>query len=411
MENKKNMQMADNAVDMCSQDSSEGNGFADKALIFLAETLRLFISHTWQIVAIIVFAALLTSCFAIPLIAHDLPRGTSRESLSGDMDANFSWSDATRLYAYDNGYDMNCFEKFNSPAEENGLYGAKVYIHGTFENITKTGIIPSAMVSDEDGNVWAVKSMDGDIRGRLSEGVPIVVFGRFEGYSNTLGAPVLYCEYVNLHGEWIVYSPDNPNHYINLLFEKDRDLFANTEEPPATTTTTAATTTTTTTTTTATPTVTYYSGNYKIGVDMPAGTYVAYATSGFGGYMCISKDSNQKNIIKNDIFDEQIYLTVSDGQYLELSSCHAVSAESAPPAEPDGFGCLSEGLYKVGFDLPAGEYKAVATSDSGGYLAIYDAPLGVGKIVSNDIFDNSRYVTVRKGQYLYLSRAEVQITE
>ncbi len=75
------------------------------------------------------------------------------------------------------------------------------------------------------------------------------------------------------------------------------------------------------TTTQAQPTV-YTEGMYKVGVDIPAGEYIAYPISNdYQGYFCISSDANQKDIITNDNFGGQRYLSITSGQYLELTQC------------------------------------------------------------------------------------------
>lgn len=60
---------------------------------------------------------------------------------------------------------------------------------------------------------------------------------------------------------------------------------------------------------------------FKIGVFLPAGEYKVVSDSD-SGYYCIYGDNRQGDIIANDNFDGQSYLTVSDGQYLVLSRCH-----------------------------------------------------------------------------------------
>lgn len=68
----------------------------------------------------------------------------------------------------------------------------------------------------------------------------------------------------------------------------------------------------------------YPEGTYKIGSDMPAGEYKLIPTSSLGGYYAIKSDSTGiDNIIENDNFENQTYVTVSEGQYLELSMCQA----------------------------------------------------------------------------------------
>lgn len=60
---------------------------------------------------------------------------------------------------------------------------------------------------------------------------------------------------------------------------------------------------------------------FKIGVNLSAGEYRLDATNDRGGYYCIYPDSRQQDILSNDNFDSQAYVSVSDGQYLILSNC------------------------------------------------------------------------------------------
>lgn len=62
-----------------------------------------------------------------------------------------------------------------------------------------------------------------------------------------------------------------------------------------------------------------------------------------------------------------------------------------------------EGMYKVGADLPAGEYKLTCQSDDA-YWGVTNSSDADADIVGNDIFSGSAYVTVYDGQYLTLRR-------
>ena len=143
----------------------------------------------------------------------------------------------------------------------------------------------------------------------------------------------------------------------------------------------------------------YLPGMYKVGSDLPAGEYCFVATGG-SGYGCVSKDSNQNDILENEMFEHTWFVTVSDGQYLEASRCaFVVAADVVLNIEPDG--SFEEGMYRVGIDIPAGEYKL--TTDDSGYYCIYKDSVPPFDIVSNDLFDGSSYVTVKDGQYLMTS--------
>ena len=65
---------------------------------------------------------------------------------------------------------------------------------------------------------------------------------------------------------------------------------------------------------------------------------------------------------------------------------------------------LSGGMYKVGVDIEAGEYKV--TPDGSGYYEVDSSSAGtLDVIVANENFSSDVYVTVADGQYLKLSGA------
>lgn len=144
-----------------------------------------------------------------------------------------------------------------------------------------------------------------------------------------------------------------------------------------------------------------------MGKDIPAGTYVAYSTTNYGAYYGIYSDANGNDIVANDNFDGQNYFTISNGQYLELSRCEARPASQRQKVEyVDRY--LTEGQYLVGVDVPAGEYKLTCTSDYSAYYAL-TSDANSKNIISNDNFNNERYVYISNGQYLELSRCKMKI--
>lgn len=160
---------------------------------------------------------------------------------------------------------------------------------------------------------------------------------------------------------------------------------------------------------TAPPIKTYPTGKYKVGTDIPAGEYFLKSTSTFGGYMCVSSDSNGSDILENAMFSTHHYVTVEDGQFLELSRASAAAVQDV--AETFDAANLEEGMYRVGTDIPAGEYSLISASDFGGYVCIYDNS-GVNRdIVSNNMFEANDYVTVTDGQYLIIERCTGSINQ
>lgn len=72
------------------------------------------------------------------------------------------------------------------------------------------------------------------------------------------------------------------------------------------------------------PLIDYTKGTmFKIGYHLPPGEYKLQANSQYGGYYAVLKDTSGSiyDIVANDNFQGQTYVTVQDGQYLELSRC------------------------------------------------------------------------------------------
>lgn len=147
----------------------------------------------------------------------------------------------------------------------------------------------------------------------------------------------------------------------------------------------------------------YLSGQYKIGIDMPAGEYVLFSDSG-SGYYAVSSDSNGTEILSNDNFDYNSVITVDEGTYIKLSRCVAV------PTEEIGKIDISKGnMFRIGKDIEAGEYSLESTGSDGYYCIYSDSrQQGTNSIVTNENFSGNTYVTVCDGQYLKLSRCTIK---
>lgn len=70
-------------------------------------------------------------------------------------------------------------------------------------------------------------------------------------------------------------------------------------------------------------------GMFKVGVHIPSGEY-KLDSKGDNGYYCIYSSSRQDNIVSNDNFNGQTYVTVSDGQYLKIDRCGFVDVPKKP---------------------------------------------------------------------------------
>lgn len=151
----------------------------------------------------------------------------------------------------------------------------------------------------------------------------------------------------------------------------------------------------------------FKAGMYKIGSDMPAGEYVLIADR--AAYFAVTSDSSGslESIVANDNFSSRSIITVFDGQYLELKGCKAYPFAEAPAVDQSS-STLDSGMYKVGIDLPAGEYK-VESSGMGYFEVSSNSAHDLNAIVANDNFSGSKYVSVSDGQYIKLNNAQLYL--
>lgn len=155
---------------------------------------------------------------------------------------------------------------------------------------------------------------------------------------------------------------------------------------------------------------TWYDANtYKVGVDIPAGEYYIKCTSTYMCYFAICKDSSGNSIIENENFSGHHFVTLENGQYFELvrGKCTPVDKIVLDVDLQN----ITVGMYRVGIDIPAGEYKVTKSDTYPGYFAVYDNSKATRKIRTNDNFENSQYVTVYAGEYLYLSRCTATLIQ
>lgn len=153
----------------------------------------------------------------------------------------------------------------------------------------------------------------------------------------------------------------------------------------------------------------YEAGMYKVGTDIPAGTYLI---TGDMGYVEVSSDSSGQleSIVANDNYVNRTYLSAVDGQYLKFDGVAIPEAEA--PAYTSENGAYPEGKYLVGKDIPAGEYKISLTEGNAmgyGYIEVSsDASGTINAIISNANIQGDTYQTVQDGQYLKLNGAEIK---
>ena len=112
------------------------------------------------------------------------------------------------------GYEQAEFEKYNSPAEENGLGGSKIWIEGTVENVFTSSGASAANIIIEDDNKWLVilDSEDEESTYEELEGNVVCMVGVYEGFSDVYQQPTMILNKL---------FDENSGDIINSLFYAD----------------------------------------------------------------------------------------------------------------------------------------------------------------------------------------------
>jgi hypothetical protein len=150
-------------------------------------------------------------------------------------------------------------------------------------------------------------------------------------------------------------------------------------------------------------------GMYKVGSELPAGEYIIEAT-GNPAYYQVSSDSSGEfdSIIVNDTFDKGVfgYIVLQDGDYIKVERGRmVVAAELTLQPKLDA---IPPSTYKVGKDIPAGEYKLTPTSETAYWERSRNPRDSINGIIANDVLSESAYVTVRDGEYFKITGAQGQ---
>ena len=152
-------------------------------------------------------------------------------------------------------------------------------------------------------------------------------------------------------------------------------------------------------------------GTYKVGTDIPAGEYMVISKS--LGYIECASDSTGtlESIVFNDNLSKgsNSYVTLNDGEYFKMTGAEMYSIDSAQSIVPED-GLYKDGMYKVGTDIPAGEYKIILDSSSGlGYYEVSaDSSHQLTSIITNENVQADTYLTIQEGQYLKISGVKIQ---
>lgn len=152
----------------------------------------------------------------------------------------------------------------------------------------------------------------------------------------------------------------------------------------------------------------YGPGQMKVGTDIPEGEYVAIGS----GYLEVAANSSGTfdSIIMNDNVVNRRYITVYNGEYVKaIGSLKLVAAADAPKVDTSK-GQIPEGQYKVGVDIPVGEYNVQSLGEGYVEVAVNDRGNLEGIITNANLQGKSTmYITVGQGEYLKLLRATASL--
>lgn len=276
------------------------------------------------------------------------------------------------------------------------------YVVGTVAQITHSDNATYYLIENEFGSIYVADLSKNAALNMMVEREDVSI--DFEKLSTFYPAPSIG-EYVCIAAQLIGHS-ENDNTLTFLYATTDyftkaalasllEDIYPDTSEGTSDPTTTNSL---------------YQPGMYKVGTDLPEGEYLFIATGSIDAYVCVSTDSNQDDIVENENFPYSFFVTVEDGQYLEASRCLFAMVDSQIVSINED-GSVGEGMYRIGIDIPAGEYRLETNSDFGGYWCIYNSTVIPFDIENNHNFKSSTYVTVKDGQYLILNRCSGTLVE
>jgi hypothetical protein len=150
-------------------------------------------------------------------------------------------------------------------------------------------------------------------------------------------------------------------------------------------------------------------GTYKVGEEIPAGEYL-FISKGMGYIECSTDTTGAlESILYNDNVEGHSYITINEGEYFKVQGGEMYPVAEAPSVIPAD-GLYKAGMYKVGQDIPVGEYKVKLTSAVGmGYIEVTtDSRHQLESIVTNENVQADSYITVADGQYLKIQGVEIQ---
>lgn len=159
-------------------------------------------------------------------------------------------------------------------------------------------------------------------------------------------------------------------------------------------------------------------GVYKCGVDFEPGNYYIVSLYGAESGYDISDSSDDFMLGEYKIIRK---INVKKGQYIKFGDAILI-----PEEKIDINNWKKYGVFAVGKDLPAGEYRIKGLTDKyynndyginiqGSTLSAYqifnDSPANSESITSKFLFKNQEYITLKDGQYIAITNLILTLVE
>ena len=152
-------------------------------------------------------------------------------------------------------------------------------------------------------------------------------------------------------------------------------------------------------------------GMYKVGTDIPSGIYLAMNDGSILSSVTVKDgSSSDANVLVIDPFSEHTIIEVSDGEYVDIRGAVFVDIRYTKELVEMIYneqGLYCEGMYWVGYHIPAGEFKLTANEESliSSYTIYGDAKRNILDI---EIMSGSNaYAELKDGQFIKLVGASM----
>ena len=140
-----------------------------------------------------------------------------------------------------------------------------------------------------------------------------------------------------------------------------------------------------------------------MGVQIPAGEYVSKGDSvSLQTYADLSGEYDSK--LEYSSGARSAIITVDEGQYIDSVWGDIYPIELTADLKPED-GVYMDGMYKVGFHMPAGTYKLTADAQSA-YAEIFYDSYQIYRADEVGIAEPETTFTVKEGQYVRITGGE-----